>query len=122
MGNIYPPCDVDRFLGRDEWQIKGLEAMMMAGGDDVIRFLRCTYERVTSVGVVSTGMLPILVIGLLDCVGCPSERYHWLNRLSWGGGGVAGGPSNERARRCGCLPRGSQDRVYKERATRELFT
>ena len=51
---------------------------MTAGGDDVIRFLRCTYEHVTSVGVVSPGMLPILVIGLLDCVGGPSGRYHWL--------------------------------------------
>ena len=38
----------------------------------------------TSVGVVSPGMLPILVIGLLDCVGGPSGRYHWLDRLSWG--------------------------------------
>ena len=94
--------------------------MMTAGGDDVIRFLRCACERVTSVGVVSPGMLPILVIGLLDCVSGPSGRYDWLDRLSWGG--VARGSSNERAQDCGHLPRGSQDHVYQERAARELFT
>ena len=64
LGSIYPPWDVD-----------------------VIRFLRCACERVTSVGVVFPGMLLILVIGLLDCVGGPSGRYDWLDRLSWGGGG-----------------------------------
>ena len=36
-------------------------------------------------------------------------------------GGVAGGWSNVRAQRCGFLPQGSQDRVYKERAGQELF-
>ena len=57
---------------------------MKADGDDVIRFLQCACERVTSVGVVSPGMLPILVIGLLDCVGGPSGRYDWLDWLLWG--------------------------------------
>ena len=96
LGSIYPPCDVDRFLGRDEWQIKGLEGMMTAGGDDIIRFLRCAWERVTSVGVVSPGMLPILVIGPLDCVGGPSGRYDWLDRLSWGAW-LAGRPMSMRS-------------------------
>ena len=84
LGSIYLPCDVDRFFGRDVWQIKGLEAVVMAGGDDVIRFLLCACERATSVGVVSPGMLLILVIGLLDCVGGPLGCLDWLNRLSWG--------------------------------------
>ena len=39
LGSIYLPCDVDRFFGRDEWQIKELEVVVTAGGDDVIRFL-----------------------------------------------------------------------------------
>ena len=63
LGSIYPPCDVDRFFGRDEWQIKGLEAVVTTGGDDVMRFLLCACEHETSVGVVSPGMFPILVIG-----------------------------------------------------------
>ena len=34
-------------------------------------------------GVISPGMLPILVIGLLDCVGGPLGCSDWLGRLSW---------------------------------------
>ena len=37
----------------------------------------------TSVGVIAPGMLPILVIGLLDCVGGPLGCSDWLGRLSW---------------------------------------
>ena len=51
LGSIYPPCDVDCFFGHDEWQIKGLEAVVTTGGDDVMRFLLGNCERVTSVGV-----------------------------------------------------------------------
>ena len=40
-------------------------------------------ERVTSVGVVSPGIFPILVIGLRDCVGGSLRRSDWLYRLSW---------------------------------------
>ena len=69
---------------------------MTAGGDDIIRFLRCAWERVTSVGVVSPGMLPILVIGPLECVGGPSGRYDWLDRLSWGAW-LAGRPMSMRS-------------------------
>ena len=123
LGNIYPPCGVDRLLCRNEWPIKGLGVMMTTGGEDVIRFLRGTCRHVTSVGVVFAGTLMILVIGLLDCVGGPSERYDWLDRLSWGAWLAINrhGPSNRHVQRCGCLPRGSQDCVYKERAGREIF-
>ena len=27
--SINPPCDVDRFCGRDEWQIKEIEGVVM---------------------------------------------------------------------------------------------
>ena len=37
----------------------------------------------TSVGVIAPGMLPILVIGLLNCVGGPLRCSDWLGRLSW---------------------------------------
>ena len=36
LGTIYPACDVDRFFGSDEWQIKGRESAVTTGGDDVI--------------------------------------------------------------------------------------
>ena len=72
----------------------------------------------TSVGVVSPGMFPILGIGLRDCVGGSLGHSDWLDRLV----GVANGSSNGRAQRWGHLPRGSQDHVYKEHAARELFT
>ena len=86
LGSIYPPCDVDWFFGRDEWQIKGQEAVVMTCGDDVMRFLRCTCERVTSVCVVYPGMFLILVIGLRDCVGGSLGRSDWQDRLSWWAG------------------------------------
>ena len=56
---------------------------MTTGGDDVIWFLLCDCERVTSVGVVSLGMFPILVIGLRDCVSGSLGRSDWVDRLSW---------------------------------------
>ena len=83
LESINPPCDVDRFFGRDEWQIKELEVVVMPGGGDDIRFLLCACGRGTSVGVIAPGMLQILVIGLLDCVGGPLGCSDWLGRLSW---------------------------------------
>ena len=56
--------------------------MTPSGGDD-IRFLRCACVCGTSVSVISPGMLPILVIGLLDCVGGPLGCSDWLGQLSW---------------------------------------
>ena len=56
--------------------------MTPSGGDD-IRFLLCACGRGTSVGVIAPGMLQILVIGLLDCVGGPLGCSDWLGRLSW---------------------------------------
>ena len=61
---IYPSCDVIRLSRRDEWQIKGLVSVMIAGGDDVTRFPLCASERSTLVGVIPPGIMPNLVIGL----------------------------------------------------------
>ena len=66
----------------DEWQIKGLVAVIMAGGYDVTGFLLCASERATSVGVVPPGIIPILVIGLLGCGGSLFGRSDWLYRSS----------------------------------------
>ena len=88
---IYPSCDVIRLSHRDEWQIKGLVAVMIAVGYDVTRFPLCASKHATSVGVVPPGIMPILVIGLLGCGGSPLGRSDWLNRFSWEAW-LAGGP------------------------------
>ena len=56
--------------------------MTPSGGDD-IRFQQCACVRGTSVSVISAGMLPILMIGLSDCVGGPLGCSDWLVWLSW---------------------------------------
>ena len=61
LGSINPPCDVDHFCGRDEWQIKELEVMVTHSGGDDIRFQQCACVRKTPVSVISVGMLPILI-------------------------------------------------------------
>ena len=53
---------------------------MTPGGGDDIRFLLCACGRGTLVGVIAPGMLPIQVIGLLDCVG-----GHWDVLIGWAG-------------------------------------
>ena len=68
---------------RNGWQIKDMEAVVMSGGADDIRFLLSACERGTSVGVIAPGMRPILMIGLLDCVGGPLRCSDWLVLLSW---------------------------------------
>ena len=83
LGSIHPSCDVDCFVGCDVWQIKELEEVVTPGGGDGIRFMLCAGGRGISVAVIAPGMLPILVIGLLHCVGSPSDCSDWLGRLSW---------------------------------------
>ena len=94
---------------RDEWQIKGLGVVIMAGGDDVTRFLLCASERATSVGVVPPGMTHILMIGLLDCGGNLLGRSDWLYRSS-GQAWLEDGP--ERVRRAVVFSPGGVSIVY----------
>ena len=55
LKTIYPSFDVICLSRRDKWQIKGLVAVIMAGGYDVTRFLLCASDCATSVGVVPRG-------------------------------------------------------------------
>ena len=80
---IYLSCDVICLSRRDEWQIKGLVAVIITSGYDVTRFPLCASEHATSVGVVPLGIMPILVIGLLGCGGSPLGRSDWLYGYSW---------------------------------------
>ena len=101
LASIHPPCDVDRFFGRDVWQIKELEAM------------------VTPVGCHSIPAVRLWVrdFGGCHCPGDASDPGDWAVRLcGWPFGmlllaGVPSGSSNERARRRCRLHHGSQDRV-----------
>ena len=71
LGSIHPACCMARFFCHDEGQIKDSEAVMMPSGADDILFLLSACERGTSASVISPGMLLILVIGRLNCVGGP---------------------------------------------------
>ena len=54
---------------------------MPSGADDIL-FLLSACEHGTSVSVISPGMLLILVIGQLNCVGGPPRCSDWLILLS----------------------------------------
>ena len=82
LGSINTAYCMARFFCCDGWQIEDLEAVMMPSGADDIRFLLCARERETSEGVIAPGMLLILVIGLLDCVGDPLGCSDWLVLMS----------------------------------------
>ena len=82
LGSIHPTYYVTRFFCRNVWQIKDLEAIVMPGEADDIQFLLSACERATSVGVIAPGMLLILVVGLLDCVGGPLRCSGWLALMS----------------------------------------
>ena len=111
---------MDRFFGRDEWQIKELEVVVTPSEGDDIRFLLCVCVCGTLVGVIPTGMLQILVIGLLDCVGGSLGCSDWLGWLSWWAW-LAGRRMSMRSAVVIC-PGGVRIVVYKARADRELFT
>ena len=46
---------MDRLCGRNEWQIKELEVVVMPGGSDNNRFQRCACVRGTALGVLFRG-------------------------------------------------------------------
>ena len=51
----------------------------MPDGNDNNRFQRCACVRWTSLGVLSTGRITIMVIGLFDCGGGPMGCSDWLS-------------------------------------------
>ena len=77
LGSIHPACCIARFFCHDEGQIKDLEVVMMPSGADDILFLLSACECGISVSVISLGMLLILVIGRLNCVGGPLRCSDW---------------------------------------------
>ena len=72
--SINPPCDVDRLYNGNEWQIKALEMVVIPEG-----VLRCARVRGTLLGVLSMGMIAIMVIGLCAGGGGPVGCSDWLS-------------------------------------------
>ena len=72
-------CDVDCLCKRDEWQIKALDVVVITDGNDNNRLQRCAGVCGTSLGVLSSGTIPIKVIGLFDCGGGPVGCADWLS-------------------------------------------
>ena len=90
MGSINPPCDVDRLSDQNVWRIKELTVVVMTIGNDNNRFQGCACVRGTSLGVLSAGSIPIMVIGRIGGGGGPMGRSDWLREccvvVVWPGG------------------------------------
>ena len=75
---------MDRLCTNMTRQIKGYKGDVVAGitvRNDNNRLQRCVYVRGTSLGVLSTGRIPIMVIGRFGCwsgpIGC--ECATWMS-------------------------------------------
>ena len=73
---LHPPCVVDRLCGYST-KIKVLGFVFMLNRDRDISPRRCACMRGTSMGVLSTGRIPLMVIGCFTCGGGPVDCSHW---------------------------------------------
>ena len=71
-------CDVDRWCDHMVWQIKGSVVVVMTDRNDNNRLQRCACVRGTSLGVLSAGRIPIMVIGRISCGGGPVDCSDWM--------------------------------------------
>ena len=71
----HPPCVVDRLCGRT-WQIKGPVFIIMLDKDGDNSPLRCACLRGT-LGVLSAGRIPLMVIGWIACGGGLVDCSDW---------------------------------------------
>ena len=69
LPSLHPPCVVDRVCGYRTLQIK------VPVFDISLR--RCARMRGTSLGVLSAGRIPLMVIGCFTCEGGPVDSYDW---------------------------------------------
>ena len=79
--SLYTPCDVDRLCTNMTQEIKEYKvdvvAQMTVGNDnDSLQW--CAYVRGTSMGVLSAGRIPIMMIGRFGCGGGPVGCSNWL--------------------------------------------
>ena len=80
LPRLHPPCGVDRLCDYMAWQIKGSVVVVMTDRDENDSPQRCACMRGTSLGVLSTGRIPIMVIGRIDCGGGPVDCSDWSAR------------------------------------------
>ena len=65
-------------FGKDmAWQIKGSVVVVMTDRDENTSPQRCACTHRTSLGVLSAGRIPIMVIGRIDCGGGPVDCSDW---------------------------------------------
>ena len=67
LPRLHPPCVVDRWCGYRTWQIKGPVFVSMLDKARDNSPLRCACMRGTSLGVLSAGRIPLMVIGWIAC-------------------------------------------------------
>ena len=60
------------------WQIKGSVVVVMTDRDDNNRLQQCAFVRGTSLGVLSAGRIPIMVINRIGCGGGPVDCSDWM--------------------------------------------
>ena len=77
LPRLCPPCDVDRLCDYMAWQINGPVMIVMLDWDEHNSPQRCAGKRGTSLGVLSAGRIPRIVIGRLDCGGSPVDSSDW---------------------------------------------
>ena len=100
LRSFHPPCDVDRLCHQMARQIKGSVVVIMTDGNDNNSLQWCACVCVTSLGVLSAGRVPLMVIGRIGCGGGPAGCSDWL-------------------RVCGAIV--TSPRLYKESTVWEIF-
>ena len=90
LQGLHPACDVDRLCDQMTRQIKGSVVVMMTDRNDNNSLQRCACVSGTSLGVLSAGRIPNMVIGWIGCgggpVGCSDRlRVHGAVVISPGG-------------------------------------
>ena len=73
LPRLCPPCDVDRLCDYMAWHIKGPVLVIMLDRDENNSPQWCACMRGTSLGVLSAGRIPLMVIGQIDCGGGPVD-------------------------------------------------
>ena len=83
-------CDVDRLSDQNAWRIKEFKVVVITDGDGNNRLQRCACVCGTSLGVLSAGKIPIMVIGRIGGGGGPVGHFDWLRECGavvvWPGG------------------------------------
>ena len=74
LPRLCPPCDVDRLCDYITWQIM----VIMLDWDENNSPQLCAGKCRTSLGVLSAGRIPCMVIGRLDCAGGPVDCSDWM--------------------------------------------